>query len=234
MTTFALIHGAHHGAWCWDFFVPELHARGHQAVPIDLPIDDPKADLSRYVAVTLEALAEVGDDLVVVAHSLGAITGAVVAARRPVRHTVFFACPIPEPGVALAEQLRKNPMAKKKSGKIEYHDGLPVQLASSPDEAVHRYYHDCSQERQQYALARLRPQSLAPYAEPSPLTAWPDVPMSYIVCTDDHAVYPDLQRATARERLGVEPVEIPGSHSPFLSRPAALADLVTRVSLTTS
>ena len=47
-----------------------------------------------------------------------------------------------------------------------------------------------------------------------------------IVCRDDRAVSPDWSRAAARELLGVEPVELPGSHSPFLSRPAELADLL--------
>jgi hypothetical protein len=32
MATFGLVHGAWHGAWCWDRLVPELEARGHLGV----------------------------------------------------------------------------------------------------------------------------------------------------------------------------------------------------------
>jgi pimeloyl-ACP methyl ester carboxylesterase len=47
-----------------------------------------------------------------------------------------------------------------------------------------------------------------------------------VLCRDDRAVSPSWSRTAARELLGVEPVELPGSHSPFLSRPAELAELL--------
>ena len=37
MATFVLIHGACHGAWCWEKLVPLLEARGHKVVAPDLP-----------------------------------------------------------------------------------------------------------------------------------------------------------------------------------------------------
>jgi len=37
---------------------------------------------------------------------------------------------------------------------------------------------------------------------------------------------PAWQRRAARERLGVEAVEIDGGHTPMLSRPAELAQLI--------
>jgi hypothetical protein len=39
----------------------------------------------------------------------------------------------------------------------------------------------------------------------------------------------DYGRRAARDILGVEPVEIAGGHSPFLSRPRELADVLERV-----
>jgi hypothetical protein len=33
----------------------------------------------------------------------------------------------------------------------------------------------------------------------------------------------------SREQLGVEPVELDGGHSPFLSRPDELAEVIARV-----
>ena len=43
MTTFGLIHGAGHRAWCWERLIPELERRGHRAVAVDPPCDDPAA-----------------------------------------------------------------------------------------------------------------------------------------------------------------------------------------------
>jgi hypothetical protein len=76
---------------------------------------------------------------------------------------------------------------------------------------------------------RLRRQARKPSVEPSPLAAHPDTRRAYIVCTDDCAVPPDWQRAVAREELGVEPVELSSGHSPMLTCPAELAEILDRL-----
>lgn len=225
VTTYGLIHGAHHGSWCWDFLVPELEARGHRAVPVDLPVDDPSAGLSRYAEVALSAFADAGDDLVVVGHSLGGLTAPIVAARRPTWHLVFLAAPVPAPGQSFNNQARGDPpRAVAGSDKIDNGDGT---MSRTEDESIRIYYHDCSEERRRYALRR---QSVAPHAEVSPLTSLPDVSTTYIMCTDDRSLRPEYQRFMAHERLGLEPVELASSHSPFLSRPAELAEVLAELS----
>ena len=37
MTTFMLVHGAFHGAWCWYKAAALLESRGHRVVAPDLP-----------------------------------------------------------------------------------------------------------------------------------------------------------------------------------------------------
>jgi pimeloyl-ACP methyl ester carboxylesterase len=44
-----------------------------------------------------------------------------------------------------------------------------------------------------------------------------------IVGTADRLVSPDWSRRVARERLGVEPVEIPTGHFPMITHPELLA-----------
>jgi pimeloyl-ACP methyl ester carboxylesterase len=85
---------------------------------------------------------------------------------------------------------------------------------------------DCTEADARWAFERLRPQSTGPYRVPCPLDALPSVPSRYVVCADDRIVGPHRSRRVAAERLGVEAVELPGSHSPYLSRPPALADLL--------
>ena len=65
--------------------------------------------------------------------------------------------------------------------------------------------------------------------EPCPLRAWPQVPSSYIMCTDDRTITPVGQRKAARELLGAEPVELPGGHCPHVSCREALADSLVRI-----
>lgn len=59
--------------------------------------------------------------------------------------------------------------------------------------------------------------------ETTPLEHWPSVPAIYVLTTEDRVVNPAWSRRAARERLGVDPVELPGGHSPFVSRPGELA-----------
>lgn len=61
-------------------------------------------------------------------------------------------------------------------------------------------------------------------SEPCPLTRWPDVDTTYIVCTKDRAIPPEWSRRAARAWLSVEPIEMDSGHSPFLSRPDHLVD----------
>lgn len=66
MATFALVHGAWHGAWCWELLTPELTRRGHRVVAPDLPAAEPSATLQTYADIVCTALDGLGGDDVVV------------------------------------------------------------------------------------------------------------------------------------------------------------------------
>jgi pimeloyl-ACP methyl ester carboxylesterase len=55
--------------------------------------------------------------------------------------------------------------------------------------------------------------------------AWRSKPSWYLVATDDRMIPPPAQRSMA-ERAGATVVEVAGSHSIFLSQPAAVAGLI--------
>jgi pimeloyl-ACP methyl ester carboxylesterase len=87
-------------------------------------------------------------------------------------------------------------------------------------------YADCDIQTSEAAIARLRPQAQSPYSVACSLDAYPDVPTTSIVCSDDQLVIPAWSREFAQTRLNAELVEMPGSHSPFLSRPDDLAAIL--------
>ena len=73
-----------------------------------------------------------------------------------------------------------------------------------------------------------RDQTGTPMEEVWPLAAWPDVPTRFLLCMDDRFFPPEWMRAIVRDRLGIEPDEVPGGHCAFLSQPKPLAAAILR------
>jgi len=65
-----------------------------------------------------------------------------------------------------------------------------------------------------------------------PPPAWTQMPSTYVVCTDDRAVHPDTQREMAKH--ADDRVVWDTSHSPMLSRPDLVADLLAESILRTA
>lgn len=225
MSTFVLVHGAWHGAWCWERLMPELAARGHRTVTMDLPVDDAAATFTTYADAVVAAMdaAGTGPDTVVVGHSLGGMVLPLVAARRAVGRLVFLCAVVPSLTGRPWEDAP--PMGQDDYGAVAGPDGA---LAfTSLEAATAIFYADCSPADAAWAYERLRPlRNASLWDRPYPLERWPAVPVTGIACTEDRAIYPDYQRAALRQRFGVDPVELPGEHSPFLADPARLAQVL--------
>jgi pimeloyl-ACP methyl ester carboxylesterase len=161
-----------------------------------------------------------------VGHSMGGLTVPVLAGLRPVRRMVFVCALVPQPAQSwdsIARAHRDLFSAELAAGQQVHADGS---TSWDPAAAVDVFYADCEPHLAAATAARLRRQCWNPTRVAAPFTRWPDAESRYVVCADDRALVPDGERRLARELLGVEPVELPGGHSPFLSRPAALADVV--------
>jgi pimeloyl-ACP methyl ester carboxylesterase len=227
VATFGLVHGSWHGAWCWEFLTPLLREAGHDVVAVDLPREDSSASFETYADIVCDALKECGDDMVLVGHSMAGTTVSLVAARRQVRHLVYLCAVIPDIGRSIFDQIRDEPVLNP-----AYVKGL-----SEPDSqnrtrwvdlklAREVLFADCDETLSETATNRLGLQARYPYSLRFPLAEFPSVPCTYIVCSDDQLVSPDWSKQVARDRLGADITELPGSHSPFLSRPSALADVL--------
>ena len=228
MTTFGFVHGAFHGAWCWELLAAELHTLGHETVAMDLPCDDPAAGNHRYAEVVVEALAGRGP-VTLVGHSLGGLTIPLVAAARPVERMVFLCARIPIPRQSYRAQGGEPgvyPDAPEARWPLRGDDGL---MDWPAERVIPVLFPDCPAPIAAWAASRLRRQSATPYEESCPLVSWPDTPSSYILCRDDLLVRADWARRSARERLGTVAEELPGGHSPFLAQPVDLAAVLDRI-----
>jgi len=222
----ALVHGSYHGAWCWDFLRPELERRGHRVIAMDLPISDPTLGAADYAKAIEDAL-DPDTEPILVGHSMAGLIIPLVAASRPVRRLVFLAAFLPAPGKSANDQRATEPIdGRVPPSSAEWTDlGDDVWMVG-PNTATELFFHDAPAAVARWATQRLRAQSYGVLKEITPLAAWPDVESRSIVCRDDRAINPAWVRAAARERLGVEAIELPGAHSPFLTRPRELAQVI--------
>ena len=92
--------------------------------------------------------------------------------------------------------------------------------------ALSSMYADCDRAVALRTYALLRPQASGVYDGDYPLAQRPEGRATYVVGTEDRAVSPEWGRRVAPERLGVEAIELHTSHSPMLSRPADLANVL--------
>lgn len=227
MSTFALVHGAWHGSWCWDALSPAIRAAGHDVVAVDLPSDDPEASFTDYADEVIRALDAHSEDVVLVGHSLAGQTIPLVAARRPLRRLIYLCALLPEPGRSLRQQFQDEPdmlVAEYREG-VEVVDDQGTTRWVDPERARYTLYGDCSAEVARAAAARLRPQATTPYDGVCALERLPATPAAYVLCTEDRLVNPDWSRRRAA-RHGIPLVEFSGSHSSFLSRPGELSEVL--------
>lgn len=210
MATYVVIPGAGDVPASWDLVAAELRGRGHDVVAVDLPADDESAGLTEYTDAVVAAIGS-RKDLVVVAHSLGGFTAPLVAARLPVDLLVLVAAMVPSPGETGIDWWANT--------------GHGEAIRDSRDDGeIALFLHDVPPDLAAQALASGRDQTMTPLREPWPLDAWPDVPTRYLLFRDDRWFPAAWTRGVVKERLGITPDEMDGSHGAYLSRPKELAE----------
>jgi pimeloyl-ACP methyl ester carboxylesterase len=196
-------------------------------VTVDLPITDPAAGASEY-ADAIVAAAEGLSSVVLVGHSMSGSALPVAAHRLPTAHLCFVCAVLPVPGRSIAEEFAADADLASEAQAAYRFDELS-RFYMDPADAKRVFFHDCDDDLAEWAVGRLLPQASKVAVETTPLLEWPRVPCTYVLCTGDRSMPPQWARRVVPERLGVAPVELPGGHAPYLSRPAQLADIIVRI-----
>ncbi|MFC8666617.1 alpha/beta fold hydrolase [Streptomyces sp. NPDC057199] len=223
------VHGAcvRDGSWWWHRTAELLRERGVPSVAPALPscgetgppggADGP--GLPEDVAAVRRVLRADDEPTVVVAHSYGGIVTAEAAAGiDSVRHLLLVSSYLPEVGQSLSD----------------FGDGSPAPFLDidpgagtfgvRPELLADTFLQDCDPEIRTQAADHLARQSVQVTGQPVGAAAWQHLPSTYVVCTQDRGTPPRLQHEFARRASNV--VELETGHHPFLSRPAAVRDLL--------
>jgi pimeloyl-ACP methyl ester carboxylesterase len=220
MAIYALVPGGGGDPWEWHRLVPELEARGQEAIAVRLPAEDDTAGWSDYADAVVEAVRG-RSEVILVAESMGAFVAPIVCTRRRVDLLVLLNAMIPVPGETFNAWWSNTDSGPARR---EYHARLGLSPAEAEEDAV-IYYHDLPPDvRADVAAHTWQDQSATPLEEPWPLASWPDVPTRVLAGRHDRMFPVDFQRRVARERLGLEVELVDGGHMVAMSKPAEVAD----------
>jgi pimeloyl-ACP methyl ester carboxylesterase len=240
MAHFVLVHGAFGGAWCWEPVIGPLEAAGHTVDTLDLPGSGD--DQTPVADVTLEAcarrvcsvLAAGPVPAVLVGHSMGGVIITQAAADCPERiaSLVFVCAFMPSDGQSLLDLTR---LPEGKDDMIQANlvvEGDPPVAVLSAEATAEAIYNGCTREQVSSAVAKRRPQPVAPFATPVRVddAALASIPRSYVLTTRDQSIPPALQRRMIGEHPCERVFELDADHAPYLSATDELVSALLDVS----
>jgi pimeloyl-ACP methyl ester carboxylesterase len=226
MTTVVLVHGAFHDAWVWDLVRTALDERGVPNLAPDLPFTGLEDD-----AAAVSALLDAVDGPVVLCGWSygGMVISRAASGRDDVAHLVYLCAVQVGEDVDLATAMTTSD--ELMSALVHGEDGA---MSVDPAVAPAVFYHDCDAELTATAVRHLRGMGFGVVQEDDdpPPAAWKQIASTYVVCTDDQTIAPESQRKMATNADHV--VEWDTSHSPMLSQPELVADLLAELAGGTS
>jgi pimeloyl-ACP methyl ester carboxylesterase len=240
MANFVLVHGAWHGAWCWQRVVALLTAQGHRVHAVTLTgvgervhLMSPLITLETHIADVANTLVfEELQDVVLAVHSYAGMIGTALADRMPerLRHLVYVDAVVPKPG----ESWSGTHASATREARLAAAQASPDYSFPAPDPSVFGLDaadRDWVQRRQTahpghtyQAPLQFDPQRVA------------GVPRTFIDCTTPPLGTIDVIRRRVRDPkywdgawaggAGMRVVELATGHDPMVSAPRELAGLL--------
>ena len=213
-----LVHGGFVDGSGWQGVYNALTKKGYTVAVVQ----NPTITLADDVAVTKRVIAAQDGPVILVGHSYGGVVITEAGSDPKVAGLVYIAAFAPDRGESV-EKLIQNPPP-----------GAPVPPILPPQDGF--LFLDRTKFAASFAadvdpgLAAFMADSQVPWgvqALSGTITepAWKSKPSWYLVSTDDRMIPPDAQRAMSK-RSGSTVVEVKGSHSVYVSQPAAVASLI--------
>ena len=215
-----LVHGGFVDGSGWAAVYNILKKKGYNV----LIVQNPTKSLADDVAVTKSAIDSLNSEVVLVGHSYGGVVITEAGTHPRVSDLVYIAAFAPDKGESVAKLIANPP------------PGAPVPPILPPRDGY--LFLDRTKFAASFAadvepdLASFMADSQVPWgvdalsgaiSEP----AWKTKPSYYLVASDDQMIPPPAQRAMAG-RVKAEVMEVPGSHSVYVSKPMEVAALIQK------
>ncbi|MFG1817897.1 alpha/beta fold hydrolase [Kribbella sp. NPDC049174] len=215
-----LVHGGFVDGSGWQGVYDQLTQDGYRVAVVQ----NPTISLADDVAATEAVLDELEEPAILVGHSYGGVVVTEAGNHPNVAAVVYIAAFAPDKGESVNTLIADPP------------PGAPVPPILPPKNGF------LFLDREQFAASfagDLPPQQAAFMADSQTPwgvdalggtvsePAWRVKPSWYLVATDDRMIPPPAQRAMS-ERAGSTVTEVAGSHSVYVSQPAAVAAIIVQ------
>jgi pimeloyl-ACP methyl ester carboxylesterase len=248
MATFVLIHGSWHWGGCYLKVANSLAAKGHVVSCPDLLTlgFDPTPpgtvpDLPAYLGPAKKLVEAAKEKVIVLGHSMGGVSVSYLGETMPdkIKRLVYlcaFLCPPSKTAndYLFSEDFLKDPMV------AEFNENMKivpkgVQMTTSNLEFMKTaFYNDCSDHDVSVAVKNVSP--IGPlvanvWAHETTKERFGRLPITYIECLQDKAIPIKVQKnmqndVRAAFGIDIDTKVMDASHSPFLSQPEKLADIL--------
>ncbi|MFD7482998.1 alpha/beta hydrolase [Streptomyces mirabilis] len=219
MTAVVLVHGLYHRPEHFAVVTERLRAAGTEVVVPELHRGSLPADTAA-VQVAIDSLQE---PPIVLGHSYG---GSVITGVRGAGHLVYLAAFVLDVGESAAGLGGASPQLQEAINPEP--DGS---TSLDPGRAVDTLYGDCPEPLTAWAVGLLRVQAPGCGRGVPEHHSWKRTPSTYVVCAQDRAIDPGLQRKLASRCIDVR--EWQTGHSPFVGQPDLVVELLQELLATT-
>lgn len=233
METIILVHGAWADASSWDAVVPLLQAKGHEVITVNLAGHG--KDTTSFAAITFQTYvdqvkAAIGTrtNVILVGHSFAGLVISQVAEEMPaqIKKLIYLAACLPQNGDSLLSLAKQDPLSHV--GKYLTIDEAHGAALIAKEGVAEIFAADAPQHVQDYLAAHIQPEPLAPLATPVQLTEknFGSMKKVYIHTLNDQTISYAAQQAMVKAGTIAKVYTLPSSHTPFISMPGKLADIL--------
>jgi pimeloyl-ACP methyl ester carboxylesterase len=185
-------------------------------------VQNPTLSLAGDVAVTKRALAAQNGPAILVGHSYGGVVITEAGNDPKVAALVYIAAFAPDQGESVSSLIKDPAPGAPVPPILPPQDGF---LFLDQAKFAASFAADVKKDEADFMAASQVPWGVEALGGAVTQPAWKKKPSWYLVSTEDKMIPPDAQRAMSK-RAGSTVVEVKGSHSVYVSQPAAVAHLI--------
>jgi pimeloyl-ACP methyl ester carboxylesterase len=235
--TYVLVHGAWQAPYVWDVVRTNLLNKGNKVIVVELPghgADNTATytlSLDVYRDKVIEAISKLNEKVVLVGHSMGGMVITAVAEKIPAKISklVYIGAFLPASGQALTDLAFSDPDSKLGPLLIPSADQLTLDVKR--DSLTWLFINDGTQADKKKVFSKYRAEPAIPFTNKVTFTkeGFGAVSKVYIKTLQDIVISPGLQDRMIASAGITTVYEVNTSHSPFLSQPKVVSDLLIKI-----